>query len=41
MSRAKLSYPGNAEAKITPVSSRIGAGRPQRSGRRVPSVVVL
>ena len=32
-SSANSSTPGNAEAKITPVSSRSSSGRPQRSGR--------
>ncbi len=38
---ANRSYPGKAEAKMTPVSSRSDSGSPQRSGSWVPSVVVL
>ncbi len=35
------SRPGNAEAKMTPVSSRSSSGSDQRSGSCVPLVVVL
>ena len=40
-SSAISSRPGNAEAKITPVSSRSSSGSDQRSGSFVPVVVVL
>ncbi len=39
MSDANSPYPGKAEAKMTPVSSRMDAGRPHFSGSIVPRVV--
>ena len=39
--RRRCRSPGKAEAKMTPVSSRIDSGSPHRSGSLVPSVVVL